>query len=90
MKKMWSMLVHLNMCFASNYEKGNCLHWDEETWNMILDGAVDSGLDTIVLDINNAIEFGSHPEIAVNDAWSRDLKENYVAAATLVLLLFPS
>ncbi len=71
MKKMWAMLVHLNMCFSTSYDKGNCLHWDEEMWDKIIDGAVDSGINTIIIDINNAIEFASHPEIAVPDAWSK-------------------
>ena len=90
MEKMWSMLVHLNMCFTSSYDKGNCLHWDEEVWDMILDGAVDSGLNTIIIDVNNAVEFASHPEIAAPDAWSKArVKKEIERCRALGITLIP-
>ena len=69
MKKRWAMLVYL----STNMWRGKdeTLLFDEDVWNYILDEAPKAGINTIVLDVGDAIEFGSHPEIAVKGAWTR-------------------
>lgn len=68
-KKMWAVLVHLSMhMWKRQYET---LPFDDEFWNYILEESVKAGINTIVLDIGDGIQFASHPEIAMKGAWSR-------------------
>lgn len=77
MKKEWSILVHLSMnMWAKQYET---LAFDEDVWIYIIEEAVKSGVDTVVLDVGDGIEFASHPEIAVKGAWSRSKVRKEVA-----------
>lgn len=71
MKKMWGILVHLSMNMWFNQETYDTLPFDDELWDYILDESVKSGVDTIVLDLGDGIEYASHPEIAMNGAWTR-------------------
>ena len=77
-KKMWSILVHLNSnMWASSATDTNT--WDEGMWDYILDECVKTDINTIVLDVGNGIEYASHPEIAVKDAWTRKRVRDEVA-----------
>ena len=67
MNKMMSMLVHI----YPHYGDPTVVDWDEEVWDYILEEAPKAGINTIVLDLNNGIEYGSHPEIALKNSWSR-------------------
>ena len=69
-EKMWSILVHHSSnLWASSYANG--LRWDDDMWNYIIDESVKTGVNTIVLDVGDSVEYGSHPEIATAGAWSR-------------------
>jgi len=68
-KKMWALLVHLSGNFWRNYQKQ--LKFDDNVWNYILEESAKTGINTIVLDIGDGIEYASHPEIALEGAWSR-------------------
>lgn len=46
-------------------------HFDEDTWNAVVDAAVDAGMNMLFLDIHEGLHYGSHPELAVPDAWTR-------------------
>lgn len=46
------------------------LTFDEPTWNALLKEMSDSGMNMVVLDLGDAIQYKSHPELAVEDAWS--------------------
>ncbi len=90
MKKMWSILVHLGVGFSPNSKDVKTLCWDDSTWDMIVDGSVKAGLNTIVLDVNDGMEFASHPEIAINGAWSIDrMKKEIHRCRELGLALIP-
>lgn len=67
--KIWAILVHLttNICGEKDPE----LIFDEDFWHYIVDESEKAGINTIVLDVGDAIEFASCPEIAVKGAWSR-------------------
>ncbi|MBR5507870.1 MAG: Tat pathway signal protein, partial [Clostridia bacterium] len=70
-KKIWAMLVHLG---TDLWEEKFCydeVAFDDELWESILKQSADAGINMIVLDLANAVEYGSHPEIAKNGAWTR-------------------
>jgi len=68
-EKIWAVLVHLSMhMWSKTYDT---LPFDDEMWDFILEESVKSGINTIVLDVGDGIQFASHPEIAMKGAWSR-------------------
>ena len=68
--KVWAILVHLSMSMWA--EKYDTLPFDNDIWDYIVEESEKTGINTIVLDVGDGIEFGSHPEIACKGAWSRD------------------
>jgi len=69
MNKMWGILVHLSMHMWQ--DKYDTLPFDDELWDYIIDESEKSGVNTIVLDLGDGIEYASHPEIAMKGAWTR-------------------
>lgn len=67
-KKMMSLLVRLS---GNSGPYVPYLNWQQETWDYVIDNAPKARINTIVLDVNDGIEFATHPEIAVKGAWSR-------------------
>lgn len=68
-EKVWAILVHLSAnMWGRHHEK---LEFDEELWTYILEESVAAGINTVVLDLGDGIEYASHPEIAVKGAWTR-------------------
>ena len=45
---------------------------DEGNWRAVTDRAAAQGLDTVLIDIGEALAFPSHPELAVEGSWSPD------------------
>ena len=76
-EKMWAVLVHLSMSqWDVKYDE---LPFDDELWDYIVAESAKSGVNTIVLDVGDGIEFGSHPEIATKGAWTRERTRKEVA-----------
>jgi hypothetical protein len=48
------------------------LRFDESLWNDLLEKMASYKMNMVVIDVGDGIEFSSHPEIAVKNAWSRD------------------
>ncbi len=46
------------------------LRFDEDLWRKLLKRMADAGLTMIVLDLGDGVKYRSHPEIAVENAWS--------------------
>lgn len=70
-EKMWSVLVHLTGHIQENNHY-DTLPFDDGMWeNNVLRAAVDAGVNTIVLDVGDGIEYATHPEIAIKGAWTR-------------------
>lgn len=68
-EKIWSILVHLSMhMWEKEYDT---LPFDDKMWEDIIRDSEKAGVNMIVLDIGDGIEFGSHPEIAMKGAWTR-------------------
>jgi hypothetical protein len=45
------------------------LTFDEETWNAVLKEMSSSGMNMVVIDLGDAVQYQSHPEIAIRGAW---------------------
>ena len=84
-QKMWAVLVHLshNMWGHNKWgeKKYNDLYeaFSEEVWENIVATAPKSGINTIVLDVGDGIQFASHPEISIKNAWSHDRVRREIA-----------
>ena len=48
------------------------LRFDESLWNDLLARMAGSGFNMVVLDLGDAVQYQSHPEISLKDAWSPD------------------
>jgi len=46
------------------------LRFDESLWNDILRQMADAGMNMVVIDLGDGVRYGSHPEIAVENAWT--------------------
>lgn len=55
------------------------LTFDYSTWTAILDHMVKAGMNMVVIDLGDAIKYESHPEIAVENAWSTAQLRNELA-----------
>lgn len=70
-EKIWSLLVHLSMHHWADNKTPLKEGFHEDFWDYILEESVKSGINNIVLDLGDAVQYGSHPEIADEGAWSR-------------------
>ncbi|MBQ5746958.1 MAG: hypothetical protein IIV81_03360 [Clostridia bacterium] len=69
-KKIWSLLVHLSDNMHTF--RSDTVLWNDEVWDYILEESVKTGINMIVLDVGDAIQWATHPEITVkNGAWTR-------------------
>ncbi len=68
-EKMWGILVHLSMNMWLPKKEG--IMFDDDFWSYVLEESSKTGINTIILDIGDGIQFASHPEISLKDAWSR-------------------
>jgi len=78
-EKMWAYLMHLsdNMwCDAEAIDPITpyCpeLATDEDVWRQVIDYLPTQGFNTVVIDVGDAVQYESHPEIAIPGAWSKD------------------
>ncbi len=81
MNKMMAMLVSVctNICgeednkeyFADAMDRSSSkLRFDWDVWYEYVDALKSAGVNTLVMDLGDGIRFNSHPEIAVEGAWS--------------------
>lgn len=83
----WCLLVCLaDNCQIDSPNRTDCtgetyhtkLRADIKAWNEIVDFAAENGCDSILLDIANGVRFDSHPEIAVEGAWTSEFMRSEV------------
>jgi len=76
---MWGYLIHLSTNMWA--EPGTVWHtapWqdvlttDDETWRKVIDFLPSQGINTLVIDVGDAIQYETHPEISIPGAWSKD------------------
>lgn len=48
------------------------LTFDDLTWNTLLQEMADVGMNMVVIDLGDAVQYESHPEIAVRNAWTKE------------------
>lgn len=82
---IWANLVHLsyNMwidretCELEGYGSiityRPCLRFDKALWDELLPKMAENGVNMVVIDLGDAVKYASHPEIAVEGAWSIEM-----------------
>lgn len=76
--KIWGCLLHLSFNMWEDYINPARpfrgyrpdLELDEKLWNDAVNEMHDQGCNLILIDLGDAVKYDSHPEIAVNNAWS--------------------
>ncbi|MDA3926710.1 MAG: hypothetical protein PF904_18645 [Kiritimatiellae bacterium] len=77
-KMIWGNLLHLSYNMWEDWSAPGHetryfhpeLQFDEKLWDDMLAKCVSCGVNTIVLDVGDGVKYESHPEIAVENAWS--------------------
>ena len=77
---MWAQLVHVGYNMWADKDRihddveyttaADHLRFDRSLWDDLLTLFVEQGVNTVVLDLGEAVRYESHPEIAVKDALS--------------------
>ena len=78
--KIWACLLHLSFNMWEEYISPHRpfrgyrpnLELDEPLWNDAINDMDAQGVNMVVIDLGDAVKYESHPEIAVNNAWSTD------------------
>ncbi len=63
--------LYLGAKFTKKRRDATDLRFDEDVWNELVEAAKNAGMNAILLDIHEGLHYGSHPELAVEDAWTR-------------------
>ena len=78
---MWAYLIHLShnmwgdsfsIAPQSKYCRTLAEHTDEAIWKQVIDFLPSQGINTVLIDVGDAMQYESHPEISLPDAWSKD------------------
>lgn len=66
------------------------LRWDDKLWDDLVRQMVDAGVNQVVFSLGDGIKYDSHPEIAVEGAWTpADMKAEKQRLAELGITLVP-
>lgn len=75
--KIWGCLLHLSYNFWVEYSSPSpfrgyrpYLQMSESLWNDATQKMADEGLNLVIIDLGDGVRYESHPEIAVNNAWT--------------------
>ena len=76
--KIWACLLHLSFNMWEEYISPHRafrgfrpdLELDEPLWHEAVQTMAKNGMNMVVIDLGDAVKYESHPEIAVNGAWS--------------------
>ena len=88
---IWGVLLHLghNMwgdCPSAYTPPVDRLTCDEALWDELTEKSAELGLNMIVVDLGEAIQYKSHPEIAIKGAWTVEkLREDILSRAQTIL-----
>ena len=106
MERMWSYTIQLgfNMwrdaesvpendgpfqCQSTGHHQSTMLT-EKETWRRIVDQLPSFGINTLVIDLGEGVQYKSHPELAVPGAWTvEELKEELARVRALGLEPIP-
>lgn len=62
------VFLSCNQWFKEDFSKGFSL--EEDFWDYILDLCEKNGVNTILLDVGDGVQYKTHPEISLSEAWS--------------------
>ncbi|HEY4209179.1 MAG TPA: hypothetical protein VGM31_20280 [Puia sp.] len=75
--KIWGCLLHLSYNFWVEYSTPSpfrgyrpYLQMSDPLWNDATEKMAQEGLNLVVIDLGDGVRYESHPEVAVNNAWS--------------------
>lgn len=78
-EKIWAYLMHLgdNMWFDYVRPGATPGYYDELSldymvWKQVIDFLPEQGINTVVIDVGDGMQYERHPEISVKGAWSKD------------------
>ena len=83
-ERIWGNLLHLSFNMWEDWDAPGremrsfrpYLRFDEDLWNDLLHAMATNGMNMVVIDLGDGVRYKSHPEIAVDHAWSVEkLKE---------------
>ncbi len=67
-KLFWAHLVHLSYnMWGEEYKP--LLRFDDKLWDEMLPAMADAGINVVVLDLGDGVQYKSHAEIVVKGAW---------------------
>ena len=46
------------------------LRFDRPTWDAMIDRSVEQGVNMVVIDLGEGVQYESHPELAVEGSWT--------------------
>lgn len=83
-QKIWASLIHLSFNMWEDHDKyrvsesknqsvryfDNNLRFSETLWDDYLKKMVKNKMNMVVIDLGDAVKYDSHPEIAINNAWT--------------------
>lgn len=78
---MWAYLIHLSHNMwgdhatigpQTRFSDTLAGHTEEETWKKVIDYLPTQGINTVLIDVGDAVQYESHPEVSLPDAWSKD------------------
>lgn len=77
-KKMWAYLIHLSTNMwgdPGSREPHSVYHeeliTDDGVWKETIDFLPAQGINTVLIDVGDAVEYETHPEISIKGAWSK-------------------
>ena len=79
MEKIKGALFHLGVKWEARSRARTTMWFDESLWNDMFDEAVKAGLNTVFVDIHEALRYSTHPELAVEDAWTKQRMRREIA-----------
>lgn len=76
--KIWGCLLHLSFNMWEEYISPHRpfrgfrpdLELSQSLWDDAIDAMAKEGMNMVVIDLGDAVKYDSHPEIAINNAWS--------------------
>ena len=78
--KKWGILVHLGHNMWGDIGKHFCTEvgFDMDMWNEYVDHCAANGINIIVMDIGEGVQWESHPELSIKGSWSKELVKSEV------------
>jgi len=78
--KIWACLLHLSFNFASGIKNYGGIREEfensESLWNDALVKMANSGINMVLINLDDSVQWDSHPEIAVRNAWTTSRLRN--------------